>query len=249
VLDACSGPGNSQLHLSLAGGAPACPSNSKPEVALQAAKAGLTTLQRLNHQARWIVKNGRLVKQLTLSGGSGLRGADEAVMCIAVQPPVRLQALTLAVTRPLKYPAAVLRQLDTSHLTSLSAPVGGRDGHAAMAAALSQLQSLRSLVLSAPAEPDAAPLPIQSYASAWSALTRLTELSLRTANLAQLLQHLPGGVVKLQLVGGSDRPATMQLLAGMQQLQQLELRKVRCSQQELMALSGLSSLTHLTLGY
>jgi hypothetical protein len=249
VLDACSGPGNSQLQLSLAGGAPVFTSRDAPEAALQAAKAGIKALQRINHQARWMVKHGRLVKQLTLSGGPGLKGADEAVMCMAAQPPVQLQALTLAVTRPLQYPAAVLRQLDASHLTSLSAPVMGQDGRAAMPAAIAQLHSLRSLALSAPTGSQSQQLPVKRYARALSDLTRLTELSLRTANLTQLLQHLPSSVVKLQLVGGSDSSATMQLLAGMQQLQQLELKGVKCSQEELLALNGLSSLSHLSLGY
>jgi hypothetical protein len=249
VLDACSGPGNSQLQLSLEGGAPLLTNKQGREAALHAAKAGLQRLKRLNHQARWIAKNGRLIKHLTLSGGSGLDSANEAVMSIAVRPPVQLQALTLAVTRPLQHPAALLRQVDGSHLTMLSAPAVGEDGSTAMAAAVARLHSLRSLVLSAPIG-QLSNMPVRSYAAALTALTKLTELSLNLANPIELVHCLPSSVAKLQLGGTpTASPAVMQQLAELQQLQQLELKTVTCDAAALEALSGLTGLRYLSLGY
>jgi hypothetical protein len=204
-------------------------------VVLQATKVSLHRLQCLNHQARWIATYGRLVKHLTLSGGSGYDNADEAVICITVRPLVQLQGLTLAVTRPLQYPAAVLRQLDASHLTSLSTPVAGQDGSAALAAAVARLRSLRSLTLSAPSR-SLSQLPVQGYSAALAALTSLTELSLQSVDSADLLQRLPGSVVRLQLSGAvSSSTAAVQQLVGMQQLQQLELKHVGCNAAALIA--------------
>jgi hypothetical protein len=120
VLDACSGPDNSQLHLTF------------DADAATAAAHGVTTplqyLQRLSHQAQWLTRYGRLAKQLSIYRTTatskdlshGLNGADEAVMCLAVKPPLQLQMLQLAPIGPLRNPAAVLQQVDAAYLTKLT---------------------------------------------------------------------------------------------------------------------------------
>jgi hypothetical protein len=122
VLNACSGPGNSQLHLCMSGVAAWPPSRAAPSADLQ-------LLQRLSFQAKWLSKYGRLVQSMELSAGTQLLGADEALMCVAVRPPVQLQRLNIDQLHPAANPAAMLQRLDASHLTHLTVNIA--DAHAA----------------------------------------------------------------------------------------------------------------------
>jgi hypothetical protein len=198
VLDACSGPGNSQLQLRLTGFGVWSPSRV-PSTDLQ-------LLQRLSFQVKWLSKFGRLVLSMALSANPRLHAADEALMCVGVRPPVQMQQLSLGGLYPLANPSAVLQQLDASHITEMT--VGIRAAHAAarFKSALAQLQSLRSLkVHSMPLKVGSTvfwDVPKDACLGALAPLTQLAELSLtelHAAGTLGLLVHLPSSLVSIKL--------------------------------------------------
>jgi hypothetical protein len=247
VLDKCSGPGNSQLQILV------------DADASSAAARGITTplqfLQKLSHQAKWLAKHGRLVKLLSVNKSrdaandlsSDLGGADEAVMSLAVRPPVQLQNLDLNAAAPLRKPAALLTQLDGSHLTQLQVSIPGGYGAACLPAALQQLTGLSCLVVTALSARDdlAQPRVGQAYAAAMPSLTNLTELRWCGYVPPGVLQQLPHSVVRLQL---QSEQSAIQHLAGLHQLQQLKLVvHGTCDATALAPLTALTSLQRLGL--
>uniref|UniRef100_A0A383W8H4 Uncharacterized protein n=1 Tax=Tetradesmus obliquus TaxID=3088 RepID=A0A383W8H4_TETOB len=252
VLDACSGTGSSQLQVAIDGDANTAVAHG--------VGSPLQYLRRLSHQAQWLARHGGLVKQLSINKcttiphrdlSRDLDGADEAVVCLAVRPPVQLQELQLGQTHgSLLNPAAVLQQLDASHLTQLSVSIPVANyGAALMPAALQQLTALRCLRVFAGHHapcPLQQPQILQAYLEALPRLTRLTELSWRGSISADLLKQLPARVLKVRLAMPTGK-LEVQHLADKQQLQQLHLGFTGCDTTALASLSALTRLQHLSL--
>jgi hypothetical protein len=244
VLDACSGPGNNQLQLCLRG-VPTWSPSCVPITDLQ-------LLQHFSFQVKWLRKYGRLVQYMALSASTRLHGADEALMCVAVRPPVQLQGLSLGAIASLANPAAVLQQLDASHLTQLTVSIADAHAAALLQSALPQLQSLRSLRVHIHDSFAIRHAPKDACLGALAPLTQLTELSLAmpSAGSAGLLVHLPSSLVSITLFTEAAADDDVRAIAQARQLQQLELNGVQgVAAAAPSSLTALTSLLHLSLAY
>jgi hypothetical protein len=176
-------------------------SNSAAAVAasLSSTAAALT---RVDHQAAWLAEYGALVGEVQLWLNSSLRCADAAALQAALRPPLQLRHLRLSATRP----AALLKQLEPSNLTSLVIELTPADVRSAVSqllgTALGRLTSLRQLSITGDESQ-----PHGSMAAALAGMTQLTQLLLQPLLSAAALAQLPGQLVELHL-SGPDCDAT-----------------------------------------
>lgn len=177
-----------------------------------------------------------------------LAGADEALMCMAVRPPVQLLQLKLDVTMP----GAVLELLDARHLTNLHVCVRGKIAAALLVRAFGTLRGLKELVLHA----QGSGFCQDALARGVGSLTSVTKVAYwgRAPTSASVLQRLPVSTVTLHLVDST----ISQALSHLTQLRHLtyswldaghDVADSLGGESLVTSLSGLASLQQLHLEY